>query len=709
MSKKTIDTQTSKQVNELITRPTELNNKSEGYIVFNDQNKNEIITQNNKSLGNFRAIQSSGDKAVAHRGDDIGHRAAFMAGDFYRQRPFEMLPTRFRDVVFACRMAYTSKGIIRNIIDMMTDFAVEGLKLIHPDKKVEAFLRVWAKKVKLSDAVSEFVRHMLVDGNVVVMRTKAKITDPVKQQWQEKALGERMEKIYVENRGKKNEIPWQYHFLNVAALYWVGGEANITNSSRGLAFKPAETLIQAIRTPRDIFQQQLVNNLPQKIRDAVQNTGNQGNIIFLDMEDLTVIHNKKDSWEDWGIPFLYSILADIQFKDKLRMAENAALDGMINVIRLWRLGDHKEGFMPAEAALDKLEHILTGNTGGGAIDIIWDSLIDMKEFYPPIEKILGPEKYTQVNRDILIGMGVPEVLIGGDGAKFSNSWIQLKTVIERLGYLRGKVTEWLENEMRVLCEAMDIDMMPLIRFNNGNLEDQNVARKLVLGLLDRNIISVEAVHNVYGEDFLLEMERIKSEKPILKDSKVNVIGPFDPNEPSAKSGTPSAKKPGQSGRPTGDTNIGQKPREAKPKNSAPKTNTSSASNISSSELSVFAFDVIDAIDEYVIPIYMENLNVANARKLTNEQKEEINHIRLAVLASTTPNDKITEENIFIIAEKIQLANKDIINMAHASILNFASKNGTSPTLPQRKRLEASTWAEYYLKEDNLTIEENQNV
>lgn len=686
-----------KPIDNLITRSSEVNNSGSSL----SHGKGKSINDYGKSIAKFEGVQkSSVEKVVATMsGNEVAHRSGFFPGDYFRQRPLDMLPTRFRDVVFACRMAYTSKGIIRNIIDMMTDFTVEGLQFLHPDKKVEAFFRVWAKKVRLSDAVSEFTRHMLVDGNVVVMRTKAKITEPVKQQWQEKALGQSLEKIYVETKSKKNEIPWNYHFLNVAALYWVGGEANIANgvNSRGLAFKPAETLVQAIRTPRDIFQQQLVNNLPEKVRKAIQDTGNQGNIIFLDMDDLTVIHNKKDSWEDWGVPFLYSILADLQYKDKLRMAEMSALDGLINVIRLWKLGDHTNDYMPTPDVIDRLIDVLQGNTGGGAIDIVWDSLIEMKDFYPPIDKILGQEKYTQVNRDILIGMGVPEVLIGGDGAKFSNSWIQLKTVVERLQYLRGKISEWLDEEIKIVCEAMDIDTVPLIRFNSDNLDDKNVSRKLILGLLDRNIVSVEAVHKVYGEDFLLEVDRIQKEKPLLKTAKIDVIGPYDPNDPSPKNGSSPAggsstkKKPKPAGRPTGDTNVGQKTREAKPKNSAPKSNKSSA------ELTVFSLDAIDAIDEYIIPAYMESLDVVNARKLTNEQKDDINNMRLIVLASIKPGDQISEENLFNIAEKSTNVNQKIIDLAYASISQFAAKQG-SPTLSQRKRLEAASWSEYYMNQ-----------
>jgi hypothetical protein len=203
------------------------------------------------------------------------------------------------------------------------------------------------------------------------------------------------------------------------------------------------------------------------IADGVRKNGGYE----LDMDKIFVSYSKKDSWDDWAVPFLYSVISDIKFKDKLRQAEIAALDGVINVIRVWKLGDHKEKILPAEGAIDRLLEILETNTGGGAIDIVWDSMIDMKDYYPPIAEILGADKYKEVDRDILIGLGIPEVLLGGGGANFSNSFIQLKTIIERLKAVRTKITEWLDKEVQLVCKAMDIKI-PRIRFGQMNLEDE---------------------------------------------------------------------------------------------------------------------------------------------------------------------------------------------------------------------------------------------
>jgi hypothetical protein len=321
-------------------------------------------------------------------------------------------------------------------------------------------------------------------------------------------------------------------------------------------------------------------------------------------------------------------------------------------------------------------------------------MIEMQPHYPPVMDILGSEKYDQVNRDILIGLGVPEVLVGGQGGNFSNSFIQLKTMVEKLNFVRGKVTEWLEQEIELVCQAMDIKMLPRVRFNEMNLEDESANRKLIVALLDRGVISVDSVLNIYGEDFILEIERMKQEKDIFKKAGIKVKSPLD--QPPPKPGItgkfpPAAKKQksktGQmgAGRPPAskDTNV-RKTRTAKPRTTA--------------QLTVLALDAIEAIDNYVIPLYMSNANISNARKLTNEQREEVNNIRMTVLASFKPSDSLSEESILNISEKSDQYNKEIVETIQIAISEFISTRGVEPTLSQRKHLEAAAWASVYGEE-----------
>lgn len=618
---------------------------------------------------------------VSRGSTDPRVRSEFNRYDYYSQRPHDIIPKKFPDIIRSCRAIYLRTNVVRNVIDMMTDFACEGLKIIHPDKSVEAFFKVWAAKVKLADAIDEFVKHFFIDSNVVVKRTTAKLSKPVQSQWMERAMADQLitsepEKLYVENQVAAGEIPWRYHFLNVAALFWQGGEQARITGDRVLAFRPSTSVLNSLRDS----SLDLSTSLPTSVIDSLKGGSS---IVPLDMNSIYVCHSKKDSWEDWAPPFLYCILDDVKFKNKLRQAENAALDGLINVTRLWKLGDHKaaQPIFPSKPLADKLIDLLENNTGGGAIDIVWDSMIEMEEFYPPIAEILGPEKYTQVDRDILIGLGIPEVLIGGSGSNFSNSFIQLKTLIERLNYVRRKVKEWIYGEIHLVCQAMDIPIAPKIRFNEMNLEDQNIARKLIVGLLDRGIISVEAVLQVYGEDFLMEVERMRGEQKIFKESDIEVKGPFD--QPQPVPGTTVTKKkkgqPGQ-GRPSQTNDVGRKTRTPKPRRSA----------------AVVAVQKVLEIDNIISEMYMESEGVSNARKLTHKQREDITGIRQLILSCIKIDDKIDKESVATILENNEsLHNQQIKTNIQYATREFIISIGRKPNLSEQRTIEAMAWADYF--------------
>lgn len=540
-------------------------------------------------------------------------RQPYSRGDYETFRPNEVLPTKFEDQIRACRLMYEKVGVVRNVVDLMVDLICNGLKIQHPDKKTNAFFKVWFKKVKLNDVVQELAKHQIIDCNSVVKRKTAILTKPAEQQW---IQANPDVKLAVEPKDyQSREIPIEYVLLNICSLKWLDPELYRMTGKQQLVFKLPTRVVELLRMPRNDEEKKLAALFPKDIVESVKKDANA--LIKLDMSKISVFHNKKDSWEPWSSPYLIAVLSDVLYKQKLRQAEVSALDGVINVIRLWKLGDHTKDISPSPDAFKRLSDILLSNTGGGSFDILWDSVINLEEFYPPIDKILGSEKYNQVNADILIGLGVPEVLLGGAGANFSNSFIQLKTIVERIENVRLKISEWLEGELDFICETMGFSSVPRVMFNNMNLQDENVLRKLIVGLMDRGVISPETVVNMHGEDFDSEVSRIKEN---LKSLGLEVTpGPFNAKPLSST----STNLPGR---------PGQDPSSPRKSPSSPNKIRTSGKNVDFN-----AFKVISLFDETIVPAYLEKNKIQNARQLTNEQKEELTILRRSVLASCINN------------------------------------------------------------------------
>lgn len=47
------------------------------------------------------------------------------------------------------------------------------------------------------------------------------------------------------------------------------------------------------------------------------------------------------------------------------------------MIRIWKLGDHKQGYLPSKEAVDKLITILESRKDDEDLEIVWDSMIEV--------------------------------------------------------------------------------------------------------------------------------------------------------------------------------------------------------------------------------------------------------------------------------------------------------------------------------------------
>src|SRR3990167_72879 len=76
----------------------------------------------------------------------ISGRPEFSRNVFEYFRPNESLPQRYNDIVRACDSIYKNVTLIRNVIDLMSDFACEGIRLVHSVKSWERFYNSWFKR-----------------------------------------------------------------------------------------------------------------------------------------------------------------------------------------------------------------------------------------------------------------------------------------------------------------------------------------------------------------------------------------------------------------------------------------------------------------------------------------------------------------------------------------------------------------------------------
>ncbi len=661
---------------------------------------------------------------------NISVRDGFSRGDYEYFRPKEALPRDKKEIMLFCMEAYRRVGIVRNVIDLMGDFCVKGIKIVHPNKQRQKFLRAWAKRVRFKDVSERFANMLFRSGNVVVKRTTAKL--PAAEEDRMTAQGSKLEPDELISEPLttiKRNIPIRYNFLNPASLEIIGGELAQFTGKQILALRLTPSLKRQIASPRP-EEVVLVNALPGFIVNAVK----QGkNVIPLEQEKLVISHYKKDDWQSWADPMTYSILDDLILLEKMKLADLAALDGAISQVRVWTLGDMEKGLMPTAEGIDKLAEILLSNPGGGAFDLIWGPDLKVQEYKTDVHQFLGGQKYEPVLQSIYAGLGIPQTLTGTKGASgATNNFISVQTMIERLEYVRGKLREFWEQELNLVQQALGYQEPARVQFEIMTLNDEAGHKKLLLDLWDRNLLSDEAIVEVFKEFPDIEVIRQRREQrerkrklrqdkagPYVQDKVSEYIkialgrGYVDPRDVGIEIEThptpfemqlKSAEKVKSMG---GGVGIGKpkgaagKGRPKSSKDSAKRKSRGFKVRTSAEQINnftnfmtknIWAKEIHRSISEVINPIILRYYNKPNLRELSVEESAQAEKVKFTVLANLDPYSNVTDDHIkelitskCILPQPFKKLNEELISRAYEI-------HGREPTLEERKIIQASVYA-----------------
>lgn len=600
-------------------------------------------------------------------------RPGFTKLDYYAFREGESVPNQQRKIIKMCMDAYDKVGIIRNIIDLMGDFGSQGINIVHPNKTVEKFYQQWFKSVNGKERSERFLNNLYKTGNVVMYRSYANVTPELEKYMKSLAKDIRVE---VPNM-KENLIPWRYNFFSPLTVELKEGKMSLFTGISNYTLS-AGTFFDSFTggaIPNDVL-----DSLPVDVKRALMNKEKR---IPLDTSRLCVFHYKKDDWQMWANPMIYAILDDIIMLEKMRLADMSALDGAISNIRLWTLGNLEHKILPNKTAINKLRDILASNVGGGTMELVWGPELSFKESSSEVYKFLGSEKYTSVLNSIYAGLGVPPTLTGmaTNGGGFTNNFISLKTLVERLQYGRDQLTKFWEKEIEMVRQAMGFRYKAYIQFDQMTLSDEAAEKALLIQLADRDIISQETILERFKEIPQIEKIRLQREfeerqaedtpdkagpfhnanhkmdlekialqggKVIPQDVGLKTSVPKDMLLPQPKSppgaGLPNAPKPSNpNGRPANikDTN----PR--KPRIDNPRTKPGVA------EFIYWAEESWKEISDVLTDAYLNSKSKKNLRQLTKSEVLELEKLKVDVLT----NVELMSEVSAISVRDILVSNK----------------------------------------------------
>ncbi len=644
----------------------------------NPQSKTDALLQFSENVNDYSGLSKTQGSTYRHFIDIEPNRSVrpqFTSNDYYAFRPHEAVPSQQRRAIKMCMDAYDKVGIIRNVIDLMGDFGCQGIQIVHQNKSVEQFYQQWFRSINGKERSERFLNNLYRTGNVIMYRSYAKVTPKLNKYM--KSLANDI-KVEVPNMSA-NVIPWRYNFFNPLTVKMKDGQFSIFMGTPAYAINLGSFFDRF--TDGDV-PINVINSLPDNVKQALKSGQKE---VPLDVDRLSVFHYKKDDWQQWANPMIYAILDDIIMLEKMRLADLSALDGAISNIRLWTLGSLEHKILPNKGAINKLRDILASNVGGGTMELVWGPELTFKESNSEVYKFLGSEKYTAVLNSIYAGLGVPPTLTGmaTNGGGFTNNFISLKTLTERLQYGRDQLVRFWEKELEIVRQAMGFRYKAHIQFDQMSLSDEAAEKNLLIQLADRDIISQETLLQRFKEIPQIEKIRLQREVSDREDDKnPNKAGPYhtpqhkenlekiglqsgkllpqdvglktsvpkdlllQPKSPSPfGGGAPSPKPSNPNGRPQNSTDNGpRKQRVAKPR-----------SQPGVAELVVWTEDSWNTISSILNDAYLSDKNKKNLRQLTKAEAFELETLKLDVLTNLNTFSNVNKSTI----KDILIANKSI--------------------------------------------------
>jgi hypothetical protein len=711
----------------------------QAYVCWGDdlQSKQDALKETSECLTEYGLFNSNA--SYRFRGSDYSNLLPNISSkpgltrlgyDYYR--PDEATPTKLKEIIKRADDVYQRVGLVKNVIDLMADFAVHGIKPVHKNKRIERFYRKWFKKINGKERSERFLNNLYKTGNIVINRQTAKISLKTAENFFRANAADTTENDGTDTSVEKREIPWRYTFIDPLYVNVSAGALSSFVGQKRYELSIPATLRKIINSPKTDNERLIVSSLPFQILEAAKNKKSYP----LDPDKTLVFHYKKDDWQSWAYPMIYSIMDDITVIEKLKLADMSALDGAISNIRIFKLGNLEHKIAPTKAAASKLSSILQNNVGGGTLDLVWGPDIELLESKTSVHQFLGEGKYVPHMNSVYAGLGIPPTLTGTFGAAgTTNNFISLKTLTQRLQYGRDMLIAFWEKEMELVQKAMGFRYSAKIEFDRMDLSNEDAEKALLIQLADRNLISDELLQSRFGFDPDMEKSRVNRESkerdsgrmalktspwhdPMFEENlkktalQIGLVAPsqvgLDLPKKKANEKTllemKSSVPTGQSIVKDSPESLKGEPQQGRPKNSKDTTKRKQKEFApqTGAKLHIWANSAQDQIAEILNPILLDFYSKKNMRSLSSEEYNEAENIRTKLFLSAQPNKTIDSDYV---TKSLNLVDNKDTNKIYSSYISFIKhvKSDFDRELTVNELKDAKSYF-YSLVYDNLTGE-----
>jgi hypothetical protein len=247
--------------------------------------------------------------------------------------------------------------------------------------------------------------------------------------------------------------------------------------------------------------------------------------------------------------YLSPAVESLRHKRNLRRMDYSIAARAITAIQLFKLGSD---LFPVteddgDVFLDIKNQMMWRDSGNRDVERIFqlfaNHTLEISWVFPPMEALMDDKKYSEVNKDILMSLGVSKTLIIGEADRTGASDPELSTTssIKTMENFRDKILIVLNSIAKDIAKRNNLKTSPTIRFRPLNLAQFKAFADALDKLYASGNVSRHEYASYFGYDWDDEMILKEKEDKVLEEKK---LGPFAPTAFSPQPGDTSNQQPG---------------------------------------------------------------------------------------------------------------------------------------------------------------------
>ena len=455
-----------------------------------------------------------------------------------------------REAIELCQKAYFNIATFRSTIDLLSEFADSDVYLEGGTQKSKNFINAWFKRIKMHDLKAQYFREYYRSGNVFFYRIDGIL--PLKN-------SQKVLEAY--GASSRSKVPIKYLVINPTDVA-TKGSISFTDYSYFKVLTPFE--IARLKNPQTDHEQELFDSLPEEVQTRIKvgaSATSERVYIELNPDLLHPIFAKKQDYEPMAVPSGFAVLDDLNKKIELKKIDQAISRSIENVVLLVTMGAEPDKGGVNQKNLAAMQQIFRNQSVGRVLVSDYTTKADF--IIPDLRKVVGPEKYEVLNKDI--EEGLQNILIGD--SKYSEGKIKMKVFFQRLEESRNLfLNEFINPEIRRICKNAGLRSWPEMKFvKNDTVDDENLT-KLTTRLMELGVITPEQGMKIVATGEFPNPKEMTPAQDRFKEERekghyvplVNSINLFDQGEGAGEEtgGDPEPKNSQKPVSPSGGRPIG---------------------------------------------------------------------------------------------------------------------------------------------------------